>query len=144
MGNDATRTGSAVISALPQAPPTPPAEVPRAAPRSPTFTLGGLPARVPRRTLLGRGLAVRLTAQATTAFSIELLGRLRGARLAGAGDLVLAEQRLGAATGTRTARLRVSRALRKLVRRGARLQVRITATNADGGTAALTRRVRVR
>ena len=97
-----------------------------------------------RGALLSRGLPVRLTAESPTAFTVELLGRLRGARLAVAGDLVLAERALTAAAGTRTARLRVSRALRRLVRRGARLRVQITATGADGGTAAFTRRLRVR
>jgi hypothetical protein len=113
-------------------------------PLPPTFTLGALAARVRRGALLSRGLSVRLTAPAPTAFTVELLGRLRGIRLARAGDLVLAERRLTAASGTRTARLRPSRPLRKLVRRGARLQLRITATGAAGGVATATRRLRVR
>jgi hypothetical protein len=138
-GNTTSRSGSVVISSLPQAPP--PVD---ARPATPSFTVGGLPGRVQRRTLLRRGLAVRVTAQAPTAFAVELLGRLRGARLTALGDIVLAERQLNAAAGTHTARLRVSRALRGVVRRGARLKVRITATDAGGRTTALTRRVRVR
>jgi PKD domain-containing protein len=110
-----------------------------------SFTLGRLPAHVRRRILLSSGLPVRLTAQDPTSFTIELVSRLRrGVRIARTGDVVLAARRLGEAAGTRTARLGVPRSLRKLVRRGARLQVRITASGADGGTATITRGVRVR
>jgi PKD domain len=137
-GNATTRTGSVAISALPTAGPS----GSRAAP--PQFSVGTVPSRLRRRALLRRGLAVEVTAATPTAFTVELVGRLRGARLAAAGDVVLAERRLAAAAGTRSARLRVSKATRVLVRRGARLRVRITATGADGGTAAITRRLRVR
>jgi hypothetical protein len=137
LGNAITRTGSVVVSAVPRSQP------PAARPQAPTFTADALRARVARRALLRRGLAVRLTAPAPTAFTVELLGRLRGARLATTGDLVLAQRSVAAAAGTRTARLKVARTLRTLVRRGARLRVRITATGTDGGATALTRKVRV-
>jgi hypothetical protein len=135
-GNVSTRTGAVTVNPLP---PTPSGR-----PGTPQFTAGAVPARVRRRALMRRGLAVELTSSSPTGFTVELLGRLRGARLASAGDVVLAERTLAAAAGTRTARLRVSRGVRSLVRRGARLRVRITATGADGGTAVATRRVRVR
>ncbi|HEX5620136.1 MAG TPA: PKD domain-containing protein [Solirubrobacteraceae bacterium] len=138
-GNEIRRTGAAVIS-------TPAQSRPGGSPgaRRPAFTVGTLRARVARRTLLRRGLALQLTASAPTAFTVQLVGRLRGARLATTGDLVLAERRLPAATGTRSAQIKVSRALRRLVRRGTQLRVQITATGADGGTASATKRVRVR
>ena len=141
LGNATSRAAQVVVSAPA---PAPPGGGGPTGTRPPSFTVGTLRARVARRTLLRQGLTVRLTAAAPTAFAIELRARFRGAKLASTGDLIIAERRLPAATGTRTARLKVSRALRRLVRRGARLRVQITATGADGSTTTVLKRVRVR
>jgi hypothetical protein len=143
VGNTMTRSGSVAISAL-VPPPQRGGTGQQGGVKPASFTVGVLRARVARRTLLRRGLSVGLTASTPTAFAVQLVGRLRGGRLATTGDLVLAERQLPAATGTRTARLKVSRTLRRLVRRGTKLQVRITATGADGSTATATKRIRVR
>ena len=113
-------------------------------PGSLEFAIGDLASRISLRTLRSRGLPLRLTPNRPAAFLVELLGRARGSRLARAGDIVLGERRLPLASGFQSIRVRVARSQRRRLRRRARLQLRVMATDASGITAVRTRRVRIR
>ena len=108
------------------------------------FTIAGVPARVALSALRSRGLSVAVTPSEAASFSIELCGRLRGARIARSGDVVLGEARLARAAGRRTVRVRVASSQRKLLRKRGKLELRVTATDALGRTVTVTRRVTIR
>jgi hypothetical protein len=110
----------------------------------PRFTLRGLPARVKRSTLLRRGLRVTVDPEKSASFVLELVGRLRGARSARAGDVVLAERSLRSSTVRRTVRLKPARRLRGLVARRMRLTLRITALDAAGNRRIVRRPISIR
>jgi PKD domain len=137
-GNSASSSGTTSIAALASGGGATPAAEPLG------VTLGRLPARPTVRSLLRNGLRVTVEPSRPAEFTVELLGALRGIRLARAGDLVLAERALPLAPGRRSVVLKVSSRLKRLVRRGARLRLRIGAVDAQGLKTTATRAVRVR
>ena len=121
-----------------------PTPVARADTTPPGFSIARLASRMKRAALLKSGVSLRLTPDEPAAFRIELLGTLRGARVARPGDLILAERSLALGAGARSARLKLGRRQRRYIGRRARLTVRITATDAAGNRKVSTRRVTVR
>ena len=112
---------------------------------APGLALSGFPRRARRAALLRRGLAGRVVVSEPATLVLRLLGRLRGARVARAGDVVLAERRLGnAAGGSHPVRLKVPRRLRPGLARRLSLTLEVEATDAAGNRSRATRRVRVR
>jgi hypothetical protein len=109
-----------------------------------TFTIGGFPSRIALDRLRSRGVALTLEPNQGASFLVELRGRLRGSRLARAGDFVLAERRLSLASGRRSVRLRIPRSQRTRLRRRAILTLRVSATDASGRVTVQTRRLRIR
>ena len=117
---------------------------PPAAPAAPlSFTISGFPRTIKLRTLLTRGVSIRVQPNTAASFLAELRGN-RGLRRARAGDVILAEKKLARAAGRRTMRLRVPRTQRRRIRRGVKLQLRVAATDALGRTSVRTRTLTVR
>jgi len=137
-------------------PPAPPAGAPEtgiAPPRSsgpaadrraPRLRLTGLPSRMRRATLLRRGLRPTARADEAVRLSARLVGRVRGARAAAAGDLVLAERRGARPARTHRLSLRVARRLHGALRGARSVVVEVTASDAAGNTRTVRRTVRLR
>jgi hypothetical protein len=109
-----------------------------------TFTIDGFPRAIALKTLRSGGVSLSVTPSREASFLIELRGRLRGARIARAGDLVLAERSLGLAAGKRSVRLKIPKAHKRLLRSRSKLTLRVTATDAGGQASILTRRLTIR
>ena len=109
-----------------------------------TFTIGGFPGRIRLAALRSRGVSFTVEPNQAAAFRAELRGRLRGSRIARAGDFVVAERSLRSATGRRRVRLVVPRSQRRRLRRGSRLTLRVTGTDSLGRSVVRTRRLVVR
>jgi Tol biopolymer transport system component len=110
----------------------------------PTFTLTSVPSKIARKTLLAKGVRPAVTPNTALAFRFELLAPVPKLRRASVGDLVLAERTLARAGGKRCTRLRVSSRLRSVVRKGVKLRLRVTGTDAGGRTKIVTRKITVR
>jgi Ca2+-binding RTX toxin-like protein len=116
---------------------------------APTCNALDLPARTRVRGLLRRGLSVQVSCDEPGRLIARLLGTLRRLgrrpRAARPGDLELAWRSAAVvATEPLSLRLRVAKGLRRAVRRGVRLRVELTATDAAGNESVATRRVRLR
>jgi hypothetical protein len=109
-----------------------------------SFRLTGVATRVTLRTIRTSGLSLTVEPNQPASFLVELLGRARTFRLADVGYVALAERRLAAASGRRTTRLTVPRSQRARLRRKVRLRLRVTATDAVGRKAVITRVVTIR
>lgn len=109
-----------------------------------SFRLTGVARRITLRTIRTRGVSLAVEPNQPAAFLIELLGSAKAIRLAGVGDVVLAERRLARAAGRRTTRLTIPRSQRGRLRRKARLRLRVTATDALGRKAVITRTLTIR
>jgi len=109
---------------------------------APTITFRRAPRRLTHKRFV-RGVVSRIAVSEAARLDVVLLGRARSARVARAGDIVLAERRLAASASTRSVRLKPKRAL---VTRSARFSVRlrVTATDAAGNRRTTTRTIRVR
>ena len=117
---------------------------PDAIPTALSFRLTGVPTRVTLRTLRTRGLPAVVEPNQAASFLIELLGRARTFRLADVGYVTVAERRLARAAGRRSTRLTIPRSQRARLQRKVRLRLRVTATDAIGRKAVITRVVTVR
>jgi len=95
---------------------------------------------------LRRALAVTVdSGTETVAFAFDLVGRVRSyPRIARTGDIVLATTSLKPGVGRRRVSLKIGARQRRGIRRGARLTLRIVATDAAGNSKTLTRSIRVR
>ena len=111
----------------------------------PRLALIGFARRATRRALLRRGVRGRVVVSEPADLTLRVLGRLRGARVARAGDVVLVERRLRMATGgTRRVTLKIPRRLRRSLARRLRLTLDVEATDPAGNRSRATRRVTVR
>jgi hypothetical protein len=101
-----------------------------------------LPKTVTKKKLL-RGFFVTLTPDEASAFEIAMLGRARSARLARAGDVVLAEARLPLRSGARRVKLKASR---RILGRRKRFTIRlaVTAVDAARNRTVVTRTLKIR
>jgi hypothetical protein len=109
---------------------------------APSITLTRTPRRMTHKRFFG-GVVTRIAVSEPAGLEVTLLGRALSARIARAGDVVLAERRLGLSGGTRSVRLRPKRSLApRRVRFSVRL--RVTATDTSGNRRTRTRTIRVR
>jgi hypothetical protein len=108
----------------------------------PTVTVSGAPRRVSLKRFL-KGVSARVAPSEPVSLEVALLGLARSARIARAGDVVLAERKLGTSADTRRVRLKPRR---KLVGRRKRFSVRlrVIATDAAGNRATAVKTIRVR
>ena len=108
----------------------------------PAIILTRTPRRMKRKRFFA-GVVTRIAVSEAARLDVVLLGRARTARVARAGDVVLAERHLGSSATTRSVKLRPTRALAsRSARFSARL--RVTATDAAGNRSTKTRTIRVR
>jgi hypothetical protein len=109
---------------------------------APTITLRRTRRRMTHKRFFA-GVVTRIAVGEPARLEVTLLGRARSARIARAGDVVLAERRLGLSGRTRTVRLKPKRSLAS---RRARFTVRlrVTATDAGGNRRTRTQKIRVR
>ena len=110
----------------------------------PKLTLSRVPSKVKLKVLRKSGISVRATCDEACALDASLFARVRRATLARAGDLTLGTKRAKRGTGTRRLRLKVSRRLRSSLRRGRKVRVSVTATDAAGNRSTKTKTVRIR
>jgi hypothetical protein len=108
----------------------------------PAIILTRTPRRMTRKRFFA-GVVTRIAVSEAAKLDVVLLGRARSARIARAGDVVLAERHLRRSARTRSVKLRPKRALAsRSARFSARL--RVTATDAAGNRFSKTRTIRVR
>jgi Tol biopolymer transport system component len=110
----------------------------------PSFALTTVPGKIARKALLAKGIRPTVTPDRPVAFHFELLAPVSKLRRASVGDVVLAERSLARAGGKRSTRLKVPSRLRGGVRKGAKLRLRVTATDAGGRIKVVTRKLTVR
>ena len=97
---------------------------------APVITLHRVPSRLTLRRFL-RGVVARVTSTEAVSLQAALIGRARTARITRAGDLVLAERRVGMSAAARRVRLKPSRRLVARTRRFT-VRLRVVATDAAG------------
>ena len=109
---------------------------------APRVTFRKTASRITRKRLL-KGVRSRIAVNEAASLDVVLLGRARSARLARAGDVVLAERHLRRSARTRTVTLKPKR---RLLATRARFSVRlrVTATDAAGNSRTRTKTIRVR
>jgi hypothetical protein len=100
-------------------------------------------AKTMRRSKFLKGVKFTLTPNESAGFQVVLLGQARGATLARAGDLTLAEKSLKRASGRRKVTLKPSK---RLVGRARKLTARLSirATDSSGNRSTVTRTIKVR
>lgn len=141
-------TPPATVTTPPVTVATPPATVTTAAAPPPpapalSFTVSGAPSSIKLATLRGTGLSVKVTPSVSASFLGELRATVKGASIAKAGDLLLAETSLKRAGGRRTLKLTVPSSQRDRLHTKAKLTLRIVATDATGRTKTITRSVTI-
>jgi hypothetical protein len=128
-----------------QPPVQPPAQPEAPDTKAPGVAVGGLPATVARKALLGKGLSVDLTPDEAASFEVALVGKSKSVTLARAGDTTLADAELPLAAGKRTLKLKLSRKLRRaFTKKSVKLELRIVALDAAGNRTKVTKTVTVR
>ena len=93
---------------------------------------------------LRRGVPVTVTADEPVSAEVEVLGRSSRARVARAGDFVLAARTFRGVSGTRELTVTIARRRLRMIRRRALLTVRVTATDGAGNIAVARDTFRVR
>jgi hypothetical protein len=109
-----------------------------------SFTVTGVSSKISRKNLIAKGIRPSVTPNRAVAFRFELRAPITRLRAASAGDLVISERSLARAAGKRSALLAIGRRLRGAVHKGTKLRLLITATDANGTTKVVTRRIAVR
>jgi hypothetical protein len=109
----------------------------------PEITVRGTPRAIRLRTLVGRGIRLRLTPSEPVSFRASLLASVRRVRIA-ANELTLVSRSLRRAGGTRTLRLRPARRLLRDTPRRFRIRLVVQATDASGLMTTVRRTIRVR
>jgi hypothetical protein len=107
-----------------------------------TITFSRTPHRLTRKRFF-TGIRPRIALGEAASLDVVLLARARSARVARAGDVVLAERHLGLSAATRSVRLKPKRAL-SARRGGFSVRLRVTATDAAGNRRTVSRTIRVR
>ena len=120
-------------------PPVPPPLPPDTT--APTVTFAKLASKMKRKTFL-KGVTVTFTANESSAFAVDLLGKAKGATLAKAADVVLATKSIKLANGAQKVTLKPSK---KLVGKSKKFSVRIqvTATDAAGNRKTVSKTIKV-
>ena len=131
--------------------PTPPttdtvtAPAPPPPPPTPALTLSisSVPSSIKLTTLRSKGLSITATPSVAASLLAELRATVKGASIARAGDLQLAERSLTRASGKRKFTLTVSSSQRSRLHTKAKLTLRLTATDSLGRAKTVTRSVKV-
>jgi hypothetical protein len=108
---------------------------------APTVTVAKLATKVKRKALL-KGVTVGFSADESSTYTVDLLGKAKGATLARAGDIVLATKSIKLTSAAQKVKLKPSK---KLVGRSKKFSVRvvITATDAAGNRKIVSKTIKV-
>jgi hypothetical protein len=109
----------------------------------PKVVLSGLKKSIKRKSL-SKGIKAKLTCDEACASDARAFGTRKGAKIAKAGDVELGSKKLALGTGTRSFTVKISKSLAKAVRKGAKLRLVITVTDASHNATVVTRTVRVK
>jgi hypothetical protein len=109
----------------------------------PKVVLSGLKKSIKRKSL-SKGIKAKLTCDEACASDARIFGTRKGAKIARAGDIELGSKKLALGTGTRSFTVKISKSLAKAVRKGAKLRLVITVTDASHNATVVTRTVRVK
>jgi Thrombospondin type 3 repeat len=110
---------------------------------APKVTLKGVASKIKRKSLT-KGIKGKVSCDEPCAFDLKLFGARKGAKIAKAGDVELASKKLGTKSGTRSFTLKLSRSLAAAVRKGAKLRLVVTASDAAHNSTAKTKTIRVK
>jgi hypothetical protein len=97
-----------------------------------------------RTTFMKKGLSLKLASNEPVRVEAQLIGTLKGARVARVGDVVLAQKNLPLGGGNRTIKFKLSARAKKLIGKTAKLTVRITAFDATGNRTIASKTVRIK
>ena len=109
----------------------------------PKATLTGLTKSIKRKSL-SKGIKGKLACDEACAVDAKVFGTRKGAKIAKAGDVELGSKKLALGTGTRAFTVRISKSLAKAVRKGAKLRLVLTVSDASHNAVVVTRTVRVK
>ena len=107
-------------------PPLPPADK-----TAPIITVSGT-SRVSLQTLLKKGLKVTVSSNEPTSFAFQIVGAAKSAKLAKAGDLVVATKSLASGSGKRTVTIKIAAKWRKAIKKKSKLTLQTVGTDASG------------
>jgi hypothetical protein len=119
-------------------PPAPPADK---TPAKLGFTIAS---KLKRATFLKKGLSFKLASNEPVKVEAQLIGTLKGARVARVGDVVLAEKNLPLGGGNRAITFKLSSKAKKLIGKSAKLIVRVTAFDAAGNRTVASKTIKVK
>jgi hypothetical protein len=124
------------VAATGGCPPVPPPDK-----TAPTLTVGKLASKVKLMTFL-KGVTVSFSANESSSYTVDLLGKAKGATLARAADIVLATKSVKLTSAAQKLKLKPSK---KLVGRSKKFSVRvqITATDAAGNRKIVTKTIKI-
>jgi hypothetical protein len=109
----------------------------------PKVTLTGVTKSIKRKSLT-KGIKAKLACDEACAVDARVFGTRKGAKIAKAGDVELGSKKLALGTGRRGLTVRITKSLAKAVRKGAKLRLVITVTDASHNPVVVTRTVRVK
>lgn len=110
----------------------------------PKLRLSGVKSKLKLAALRKSGVSVRVVCNEACALDASLVATVRRAILSKVGELTLASRKAKLGTGTRRLKLKVSKRLRSSLRRGRRIKLSVTATDAAGNRSTATKRVKIR
>jgi hypothetical protein len=108
----------------------------------PTVKVTGVKSKLKRK-LLAKGIKGKVACNESCSVTIVLYGARKGAMIAKAGDVELGSKKLALGTGTRSFTVKPAKSLVKAVRKGAKLRVLITASDASHNSRQTTKKVKI-
>lgn len=109
---------------------------------APTVKVTGLKSKLKRKSL-SKGIKGKVSCNEPCSFTITLVGSYKGAKIAKTGDIELGSKKLKLGTGSRSFTVKPSKTLGKRVRKGAKLRVVITASDASHNSKTTTKTVKI-
>jgi Thrombospondin type 3 repeat len=109
---------------------------------APKVTVSGVKKSLKRKSL-SKGIKGKVACDEPCSFTIVLVGSRAGAKIAKAGDVELGSKSLKLGTGTRSFTVKPASSLRKAIRKGAKLRVVITASDASHNQKKTTKTVKI-
>jgi len=117
---------------------------PTAVDRTPAKLGFTIASKLKRATFLKKGFSFKLASDEPVRVEAQLIGTLKGARVARAGDVTIAEKNLPLGGGNRPIAFKLGKKQKRLIGKTAKLTVRVTATDAAGNRTVASRAVRVK
>jgi hypothetical protein len=84
------------------------------------------------KTLLRKGIVVKLGSNEPASFEVEVAAAAKSARLAQVGDLIVSAKKVALGSGARSVKLTIAKKFRKALTAKSRLRLKVAATDAAG------------